>query len=179
MESAEIETIKLAALDKAVGETWEEGLIPFFFDETGNASVFFNYKGKLIECAKGAVQAAMDPETVPAIVDGWRKIFVAAMKIGTTCVLNLDKTAPDFVNKFNSEMFPVPTIFLKEEITKSEVYLKMVKEDENVDSFGNKGLFVQQDNFKLAVLSARGADSIEDFKDKIPLECCKLFKITA
>ena len=179
MESAAIEEIKLPALEKATCEAWDEGLVPFFFDETGNASVFFNYKGKVIECAKGAVQAAMDPDKVPDIVEGWRKLFVTAMKVGTTCVLNIDKTAPDFLTKFNSEMFPVPTIFHKEEITKKEVYITMVKEDENVDSFGNKGWFEQKEKFKLAVLSGRSADSIADYKDKIPLECCKFYKITA
>ena len=179
MESTAIEEIKLAALEKATEKAWEESLVPFFFDETGNASVFFNYKGKVVECAKGAVQAAMDPDKVPDIVEGWRKLFVAAMKIGTTCVLNIDKTAPDFMTKFNGEMFPVPKIFQKEEITKKEVYLTMVKEEENVDTFGNKGWFEQKENFKVAVLSGRSADCVADYKDKLPLECFKFFRITS
>ena len=56
MEAAgDIKVIKLTALETAADEAWEEGKVPFFFDQTGNAAVFYNYKAKLVECFKGSV----------------------------------------------------------------------------------------------------------------------------
>ena len=55
MDSAKFTEIKLPDLANAVEEAWEDSKVPFFFDQTGNASVFFYYKERLVECYKGVV----------------------------------------------------------------------------------------------------------------------------
>ena len=67
----------------------------------------------------------MGAADVSSIVDKWRADFVSSMKYGDTCVFHMDKVAPDFLGKYNSDMFPVPTIFCKEDITRDEIYKKM------------------------------------------------------
>ena len=83
----------------------------------------------------------MGAADVSSIVDKWRADFVSSMKYGDTCVFHMDKVAPDFLGKYNSDMFPVPTIFCKEDITRDEIYKKMLKPEENVERFGSKGSF--------------------------------------
>ena len=119
----------------------------------------------------------MDPDAVPDIVELWRRSYYFAMKSGDTVVLHIDKSAPDFLNKFNGPKFPVPTIFNKAEITKREVYKTLLKEGEDKDNFGNEGGFYMDDKFKVALLCTRDTDDTEDFKDRIPMELCKIIKI--
>ena len=139
MESASFIEIKLTELENAVEEAWENSKVPFLFDQTGNASTFFHYKERLVECYKGVVQVAMGAADVASVVDSWRANFVSSMRYGDTCVFHMDKTAPDFLTQYNSDMFPVPTIFCKELISREEFYMKMLKPEENVNRFGDKG----------------------------------------
>ena len=177
MEATDIKEIKLPELEKAVKEAWDEGKVAFLFDQTGNASVFFRYKAKLIECARSVVQVAMGATEPDDVVEQWRRSYVYAMKSGDTCVFHMDKVAPDFKHKYSSAMFPVPTIFDKAEITKKPVYKTMVKPAEDVDNFGNRGWFEMDDNFKVALLSSLTPEDLDDYKDRVPLDKCRLFKI--
>ena len=177
MEATDIKEIKLPELEKAVKEAWDEGKVAFLFDQTGNASVFFRYKAKLIECARSVVQVAMGAAQPDDVVEEWRRSYVYAMKSGDTCVFHMDKVAPDFLNKYKGTMFPVPAIFDKAEITKKPVYKSMLKSAEDVDNFGNRGWFEMDEKFQVALLSSLTPEELDDYKDRVPLEKCSLIKI--
>lgn len=75
------------------------------------------------------------------------------MRIGDRLVLNCGKYIVDFLKDFDCpENLPIKTIFNFTEWRKDEVYKKIVREDEDVDIFGNKKCFFMHENFCIVVL---------------------------
>ena len=76
------------------------------------------------------------------------------MRLGTTFVINIDKTLVDFTNQYTQvDVFPTEEIFNWEfwhglnEDEEENNYMKLLKEEENRDLQGNKNMFTMQDSF--------------------------------
>ena len=70
------------------------------------------------------------------------------MRLGTTFVINIDKTLVDFTNQYTQvDVFPTEEIFNWEfwhglnEDEEENNYMKLLKEEENRDLQGNKNMF--------------------------------------
>mmetsp|Transcript_10556 Transcript_10556/g.12021 ORF Transcript_10556/g.12021 Transcript_10556/m.12021 type:complete len:178 (+) Transcript_10556:30-563(+) len=161
MEASKV--INLTELEVAVEETWGNNKVPFFFDCNGNAEVFFKYKAHLCEIHKIQIGVAMGTKTLDEAKEEIRSHLHYSMKAGDTLVFFIDKIMGKF-NDYYDEAFLPKEIFDPIEIVKEEIYKKIIKEDEDVDSFGNKGGFVMRDTFRVVVLSTREPDS-EDNSD--------------
>uniref|UniRef100_A0A7S3KU27 Uncharacterized protein n=1 Tax=Euplotes crassus TaxID=5936 RepID=A0A7S3KU27_EUPCR len=171
-------TIKLTGLEKAIEESWGNGKVPFFYDTQGNASVFFSYKARLCELHKHQIGRITGAKTLEEIKEDVRLSFYYAMKNGENLVLFMEKLNFDFDEIFDEEYLP-KEIFEPTEIVKEEVYKKAVREEEDVDSFGNKGLFEMRDTFKVVVLSTRNPEDEEnaEIAEKFPSDKFDFIKI--
>ena len=70
------------------------------------------------------------------------------MRIGDTFVLNLDKTMPNLTTDYTSNTeFPTQMIFDFEEWRFYKNYMKIVRQEENVDLVGNKNAYSMNSNF--------------------------------
>ena len=91
----------------------------------------------------------MKMQEVPAALEALRSKMIVAMRAGQNLILDLDKFTPDFNNKYTNEdeNFPAAKVFDKAEFSKEEVYMKLVREDENKNIMGDKGNFMLHENF--------------------------------
>ncbi|CAI2381816.1 unnamed protein product [Moneuplotes crassus] len=156
-------TINLTELETAIEDAWTENKVPFFFDTQGNAEIFFKYKANLVELSRMQVALAAEETTVDDVKEKMRAQLVYSLKAGDAYVIFLDKLMGKFEDYYDEECIP-KELFDPTEIVKPEIYKKILKEDEDVDNFGNKGGFYHQETFRVVVLSTRTPDS-EDNSD--------------
>ena len=100
-----------------------------------------------------------------------RKALVNAMKHGNALVLECGSLMMDFVNDWTAadDVFNPNIVFNFEEIRKKEVYMNMVREEENVDIFGDKGNFVCKPAFNVIILAKyRDEACCQELMDKVP-----------
>ena len=104
----------------------------------------------MVDMAREMIAVTMGRKTVADVCELLRKGIVNAARDGKTCVINVDKLAPDFTSKYtgDAENFPAATIFNKAEWEKKENYIKIVRESENCSVAGqNPGHYVMQPGF--------------------------------
>ncbi len=84
--------------------------------------------------------------------------------------INVDKIAPDFKEKFNKEgKWHSAKIFDFATWRKEENYKSIVLPEEDIDSFGNKGLYDMNEDFSIVVLMTyTGEEHIQQVLDAIP-----------
>ena len=93
-------------------------------------------------------------QTREEFIEQIRKQMVQAMRKGKTLVLNLGSELPN-LHTFNSKDFPLCKLLNAKECFDSEVYMKIVKEDEKVDMFGEKAEnFFIQEGFSIVLVSS-------------------------
>ena len=126
------DTITLTEMDKKTEDTWNSGKVPFYFDTTGNAEVFFRYSNTLCELNKTQLAYSIGRKTLDEVKEELRIHFKSAMANGTTLAIFMDKTMGKFNDYFDEKAFP-KEIFSPEEIVKKEIYKKILKEDEDKD----------------------------------------------
>lgn len=82
-----------------------------------------------------------------------RKALVSAMRVGDRLVLNCGKYVVDFMKDFHCPInLPIKTMFNFTEWRKDEVYKRIVREEEDVDTFGNKRCYFMNENFCIVIL---------------------------
>uniref|UniRef100_A0A7S3X935 Uncharacterized protein n=1 Tax=Strombidinopsis acuminata TaxID=141414 RepID=A0A7S3X935_9SPIT len=90
------------------------------------------------------------------ILEELRKSCVGTTRTGNNYVFNIGKSVVDFKEMFNEkDVFPADKIFDREEWNKEENYMKIVKEEENVDLSGYKGQYVKSDTFHVVIIAAK------------------------
>ena len=154
-------TIKLTALQKAIDESWENGKTAFIFDPTELAPRFFVYSGKLVELNRTMVKMSMGAATLEDLREEIRRQFYFAMKNGETLAFYSDKLIGRFNEYFDEKSIP-EEIFDPKQITDENIYKKILKEDEDVDNFGNKGYFSMKDEFKVCMIVNRTPDDSDN-----------------
>ena len=90
-------------------------------DFQGDCSTFFRYKGKLFNMSREADKVEFATVTVEESLEELRAEMVKALRYGTTFVIDLWKSCPDFTSTFNhSEIFDTNIIFDRKEFLKRE-----------------------------------------------------------
>ena len=102
--------------------------------------------------AKKIVALRMGHCKVPEVLEQARRLLVTSMK-GSTYCLHVDKLVPDFNGEFKSGSFPLGEILDHNTWISNNNYKKIVKEDENVDAFGNQGNYMISDEYRIAIVS--------------------------
>ena len=154
-----MKTAPLTALDQIVMDNRGEGKYTLIFDTTGNCEVFFRYKAHLQEMHKHALGVTMGKYTVDEALDNVRKGLVYCMRAGEKLVVFCDKLAIDWKEKFNSAaMWPSDKVFDFAEWRKQDVYKKILKPEEDVDTQGNKGMYFMNDDFTIVLLCSYQSD---------------------
>ena len=173
-----VSTIKLTQMDKAVEDSWNNGKTAFFFDTTGTASRFYDYKGKLVDISKAMVQMSMGAKTLDEFKEELRKSFYFAMKNGDTLCFYSDKLIGRF-NEYCDEEYLPEEIFEPEKIVNKEVYKTILREGEDVDNFGNKGWFEMREEFKVCMIVERepDAEDNDEIEERLDSEKFDFYKI--
>ena len=171
-------TISLTELETATDSAWENNKVPFFFDTQGNASVFFKYKAQLLELHELQVAITAGERTLEDVKEKIRSSLMYAMKSGDTLVFFMDKLMGKFGDYYDEKFLP-KEIFNPSEIKNPDIYKKILKEEEDVDAFGNKGGFEMRDTFKVVVLSTRNPEDEDnsDISDNLDTERFEFIKI--
>lgn len=150
----EEQTIKLTQMDikcQFSSETRDRNLI--IFDGTGSAEVFFSYKAHLVDVGKLLVALQTGKKTKEEVIETIRKSLVYCMKAGERMVLNCGKIAPDFTGLLNTAgSFPSDLVFNRQEWKKEANYMKVVRDDENIDLMGNRNCYMMNSRFYIVVL---------------------------
>ena len=100
------------------------------------------------------------------------------MLSGNTCVIYIDSLVPDFKATYNTGQsdFPADKVFDFTELQKEDVYMQMVREEENYSLTGDKGNYMMSRDFKLVILATYVSDErCQEVIDNIPggEECMK------
>ena len=104
-------------------------------------------------------------------IEQLRKALVYCMKAGDRLVLYCGNISPDFKTLFNdSKDFPTEKIFNFQEWHQKDTYKSILREDEDVDTFGNKGWFEMNEKFGIVILQEDDGDEDEkkELMSKIP-----------
>lgn len=130
-----------------------------FFDETGNLSTFFSYKATLFELNKEILSKAMGKKSDEEVKERFRKMIINTMKTGDNLAIFVDMSIPDFKTDYYDPKYVHPDIFDQAVMEKKENYGSMLREDEDVDGFGNKNGFYKKDDWIISIVTRA---SVED-----------------
>ena len=93
--------------------------------------------------------------TVEESLEELRAEMVKALRYGTTFVIDLWKSCPDFTNTFNhSEIFDTSIIFDRKKFLERDQYMKFVKENEVYSPGGMNNVFYANDDFMIVILTS-------------------------
>ena len=140
---------------------------PFlFFNPSEDLYTFFKYKGNKIDILKDRIKLDLNPEQKDQIIDHFLNNIEAAMALGGWAVLNTETSASfdvlEYLKRLNfcdKEMFKPSKIHDK----KYCLSKGLLRKENDVDFFGNKGYFEIKDKFKLCFLSACKIEEIDAF----------------
>ena len=172
-------TIPLGGLLGAMKEATDAAKNVLFFDETGNVSTFFSYKATLFELNKEILSKAMGKKTHEEVKERFRKMIINTMKSGDNLAIFVDMSIPDFKAEFYDPEYVHPDIFDQELMDKKDNYKSMLRPDEDVDGFGNKGGFYKRDGWVISVVT-RGSVEEEGANAKkfLPLDKFYVVRVT-
>ena len=123
------------------------------FDKNENANVYFTYKGTMREANKLAVSVIIGHRTKEEAMEVLRKSLVYSMRIGDVFAINCDNLNLDFNNDWtHPEILPMEEITEFDEWREDDRYMKIVKDEENVDLIGNKKCYVMNEKFQMVFL---------------------------
>uniref|UniRef100_A0A7S3FUN3 Uncharacterized protein n=1 Tax=Strombidium rassoulzadegani TaxID=1082188 RepID=A0A7S3FUN3_9SPIT len=102
-------------------------------------------------------------------VEEIRDQMVKSMRNGKLMVINLQNAKPDFKTTFNLEIFPTDRIFNFGIIKDHVENKKLLKDDENFNMLGDKGLFYMNEEFRLCILAKyKNEEDCKQLLDCIP-----------
>ena len=121
----------------------------------GDVSTFFRYKGKLFYFARADAKVEHGTTTVEESLEELRAQMVLSMRYGSTFLVDLDKSTPDFKTKFtHKEIFDSDTILNFEEFRKRETYMKFVKKEEIFSPGGMNNVFYLNETFTFVFMTS-------------------------
>ena len=145
----------------------EENNKPFLFvNPTGTLETFFTYKALLIDIFKMKMNLQLKPEKKPEIQNELQTAFEGGMKIGNWLVFNLGRDSTfDLVGFLKQFPFYDKDMFQPDKIKDKKYCLnhKILREENDVDVFGNKGFFEIKESFKFCFLCLIKENEIDDF----------------
>ena len=146
--------IKLPAIDQTLKEIWSRNKFPLIMDTTGNYTTFLKYKGSQADYTEYSLLEKMGKKTKADFIEEVRKFIYISMKNGHTFALFLDKTIVNLKDFFkDAPFFVIPDVLTPTKVQSPEFYkAKLLKPEEDEDSFGNKGCFKLRDEFNMCLL---------------------------
>lgn len=130
------------------------------FDKNENCHVFFSYKRTMKDVYKEALSINIRRKTLPDALEVLRKGMVYSMRIGDTMCFNLNETVVDFNKEWtHSKELPMDKICNFDLWRKDEVYLQLVKPNENYDLLQNKNMYHMKPEFTICFLALYTTDA--------------------
>ena len=150
---AKARLIPMRKLAQEIEAAQEMGRYCIIFDKNENANVYFTYKGTMREANKLQVSVTIGHRTMEEALDVLRKSLVYTMRIGDVFAINCDNLNLNFKDIWtHPDIFPTDEITDFDEWREDEAYMKVVKEEENVDLLGNKKCYVMNEKFMMVFL---------------------------
>eukprot|EP01017_Pseudomicrothorax_dubius_P039446 TRINITY_DN6054_c0_g1_i1.p1 TRINITY_DN6054_c0_g1~~TRINITY_DN6054_c0_g1_i1.p1 ORF type:complete len:192 (+),score=64.06 TRINITY_DN6054_c0_g1_i1:42-617(+) len=142
---------------------------PFFIDTTGNAAVFYKYKGTLIEFGPIIVQHRMGKKSKEEVTEELRLGLKAAVPAGSALAIHIDKTTVD-LREFNHDAyFPFDKVFEPKAFAVESVYSKILKPGEIEEPlFKALSGFRMKDTFEVVIVSEAEESDIPTLRTKYP-----------
>lgn len=133
-------------MSKKKGKYW------FVADMSGNANLFMTYQDKfeLFEFGKEDLGVTMNPQTLEDAQEKTRAAMVKKMRTGGSFVFHMGKMVPE-MSKYDSKTLPLKDLIFKRDEMWAH-YNTIVKQNEDVDQAGNKGMFSMHSDFAMGVL---------------------------
>lgn len=150
----------------------EENNLPLLFiDPKGDLLTFFNYKGKLREIYKLQMKLILHPEEEEKIEEDLHSIIEIGMRNGSWVVFDLGMSSNFNIKEFFQRFsWFEEKMFLPENIHNKKYCLEhnILREENDIGYFGNKGTMIIQEKFKIIFLSECAKKNIEKL-----IECNK------
>ena len=154
-------TIPIVKLHEELEIAQESCRYALVVDKNENSSIYFTYKATMVDFHKEVMKVQLGMQGVTSALESLRKALVYSMRIGDTFVINLDKTAPDFHNKYtHDKKFPSESVFCCPIWHDEEEYMKIVLPEENHDLLKNKDMYMMNEKFGLCVLGLYDSDEL-------------------
>lgn len=161
-------TIALGDVLKILDQPETSDKTLFFVNPSETLNTFFTYKGDLLDIDKLKIELDLHPDHKDSIADKFLTMLENNMKREGWFVLNVGKgsTFPlvDFFKKFK--------FYDKDMLTPSKIHDKkyalqhgLIRPENDVDNFGNKGIMDIKKRFRLCVLGGFKAEELKNFLD--------------
>ena len=163
--------IKLQRLDIICEQSLAQAQYTLILDSTAKADMYFSYKATLVEFQKEHVACAMREQTKREACEKLRKQLVHCMRVGDRLVIFLDKCLPNFQSDYNfpPDTWPSHDIFNFEKWRTNDLYMSVVKSEEDHDVNNNRGQYFMHDFFQIVVLATyQGEQDAKKIVDLFP-----------
>jgi len=140
---------------------------PFLFvNPSEDLFTFFKYKGNKVDILKDKIKLDLYPEQKDKIKENLLNNLEAGMALGGWAVFNTETSASfDIMDYLKSIGFDDPEMFKPSKIHDKKYCLSkgLLRKENDVDFFGNKGYFEIKTKFKLCFLSACKIEEIDAY----------------
>ena len=140
---------------------------PFLFvNPSEDLFTFFKYKGNKIDILKDKIKLDLYPEQKEKIIENFLNNLEAGMALGGWAVLNTETSASfDILDHLKNLNFCDIEMFKPSKIHDKKYCLSqgLLRKENDVDFFGNRGYFEIKDKLKLCFLSACNLEEIDAF----------------
>ena len=141
----------------------EEDKPYLFINPSQDLYTFFKYKGNKIDLVKDRIKLDLYPGEKDKILENFLNNLEAAMALGGWAVLNVEGSASfDILEHFQKFNFNNKDMFKPSKIHDKKFVLSqgLLRKENDVDFFGNRGYFEIKNKFKLCFLSHCNLDDI-------------------
>lgn len=130
--------------------------LTLFINPSGQLETFFTYKGKLIELHKEKLKIELGKSTAEEVGEQLRSLLILSLHFGYIIVLHLGASENFSIDEFFSKFSWYKSDFFQNANFLNTAYLRknnLIKDDEDVDFFGNKGGYQVKDTARIIVLT--------------------------
>ena len=140
---------------------------PFLFvNPSEDLYTFFKYKGNKVDILKDKIKLDLYPEQKEKVIENFLNNLEAGMALGGWVVLNTETSASfDILDHIKNLNFDDKEMLKPSKIHDKKYCLSkgLLRKENDVDFFGNKGYFEIKDKFKLCFLSACKIEEVDAF----------------
>ena len=149
--------IQLTEVLKYLENEEEDPEKPYLFiNPSQDLYTFFKYKGNKIDLVKDRLRLDLYPEEKDRILENFLNNLESAMALGGWAVINTEGSASfDILEHFKKLNFCDKEMFKPSKIHNKKYVLSqgLLRKENDVDFFGNRGYFEIKNKFKLCFLS--------------------------
>ena len=149
----------------------EEEKYLFMWDKTEQIDTFFKYKGFLCDFFFQHYKVEHGRITTDEAVEDLRQNFIKAGRQGQHLLVNLNDSAPDFINVYNNPaIFDTNLAFNRSEWIKPDIHKSVLKQGEDYSMNNmNSGLYFMMPETTMQIRSsAPNEEALREVLSKIP-----------